>query len=182
MNRGRWALFLSGRGSTAQAVLDNCAQLNIQLIVSSKKQNWGRARARRFGVSSIHFDKNMSWDDLHQNLKKEKIDRLFLLGFMKLIPENFIEKWQNKILNVHPSLLPKYPGLEAMEKSYHDQADMGVTIHRVTAEMDSGPVVAQKLKLKKTELPLLNFEQTQIRMSFCEQELVRRASEMEKFL
>lgn len=74
----------------------------------------------------------------------QKIDKIFLLGFMRLLPASFLQKWQGRIFNLHPSLLPLYPGKNAIEKSYEAGDAMGVSIHHVITEMDAGRVVLQK--------------------------------------
>ncbi len=184
MKSSRWALFLSGRGSTAQAVLENQCNLDIRLVVSSKKKTMGQVRTRRFGVPIIYFGPGMSWESLQQELQRRGIQRIFLLGFMKILPEGFLRSWGGKIVNVHPSLLPAYPGLEAMEKSYQEARGdgMGVTVHIVTSEMDAGPILQQrKLRVPQGLKTGLSFEEAQTRMAFLEQHLVRRVSEMVRF-
>jgi phosphoribosylglycinamide formyltransferase-1 len=189
MRSPRWALLLSGRGSTAKAVMENIGQLDIRLVVSSRKNAHGLVQARRQGLPTFIFDKTMGWDVLHQALQQRKIERIFLLGFMKIIPPDFIQKWKDKIVNVHPSLLPNFPGLEAMEKSFESVEEMGVTVHVVTAEMDAGPILLQHRVFTKDQLRTRNkdsnfsFSSAQTRMSLAEQRLVRRVSEVrEAFL
>jgi phosphoribosylglycinamide formyltransferase-1 len=178
----RWAVFLSGRGSTAKAVMENCAQLDIRLIVSSRKSAFGLVQARRQGIPSLVLEKDVNWKHLHENLVARRVQKIFLLGFMKIIPAEFIQKWKGKIINVHPSLLPAFPGLEAMEKSFEQGKNMGVSVHVVTEEMDAGPLLLQNQVFSDVELQqslnVMSFEQAQTRMAFCEQRLIRRASEV----
>jgi phosphoribosylglycinamide formyltransferase-1 len=164
----RWALFLSGRGSTAQALLDQIGDLDIRLVVSSRAKAYGVLRARRAGVPITLFRKESSWDELHETLRSRGINGLFLVGFMRILPADFVEKWQGRIWNVHPSLLPFYPGANAMEKSFEEKAQMGVTLHEVTAEMDAGPVKMQA-QVERAQ----DWSATQLRMARMEQRLLR---------
>jgi folate-dependent phosphoribosylglycinamide formyltransferase PurN len=144
VQKSKWALFISGRGSTAQSFLDLADLVDVRLVISNRAKALGLLRAKKMGIPTLTIDKNTSWQQIHSFLKLRRIDKIFLLGFMKLVPGEFVELWKGRIFNVHPSLLPKYPGLHAIENSFKDQAEMGVTVHHVIAEMDSGPAVFQK--------------------------------------
>lgn len=109
-------------------------------------------------------------------LRSRSIQKIFLLGFMRLIPASFVELWSQSILNVHPSLLPLFPGLEAIEKSFQARAPMGVTIHHVTPEMDAGAVVAQSQVYENQHIPH-DFKLASRMMTFREHYLVRRVGE-----
>ncbi|GIL18397.1 MAG: phosphoribosylglycinamide formyltransferase [Oligoflexia bacterium] len=172
MTQRRWALFLSGRGSTAQSALDLCSQVDIRLVVSSKPTAAGLLRAKRSGVSTLLLDKNVNWSQLTLDLKSRGITHIFLLGFMKLLPQQFCQEWQGRIWNIHPSLLPAYPGLHAIENSYKDQAPMGVTIHEVIPEMDAGPIVYQKKVYQSDRNHRLDFSEIQLLMSATERRLI----------
>jgi phosphoribosylglycinamide formyltransferase-1 len=151
MNKS-WALFLSGRGSTAQSALELSAEANLRLVVSSKSSAYGLKRARRAGIPTLVLDKKIDWDSLHQILIQRKIDRIFLLGFMKIVPEKFVQLWPKKIFNIHPSLLPDFKGAHGFQESFESpMAWMGVTIHEVTEGMDEGPQRLQKKVLSATE-------------------------------
>lgn len=167
--RPRVAIFISGQGSNLQTWLDHIEEINLRLVVSSRKSAVGLSKARRYGIRTFLMSQNQSWDRLHQELCEAKIQKIVLAGFMKIIPENFVQKWQSKIWNIHPSLLPSYPGLEALEKSYQDRAELGITLHEVTEEMDAGPIIWQK-KIKS--FPTLG--QTWMRARMAEQDLMRR--------
>ena len=164
----RWALFLSGRGSTAQALMDQIGDLDLRLVVSSRKNAYGVLRARRMGVPWTFFGKDSGWEQLHQDLKARGIQAIFLVGFMRLLPATFVAKWKGRIFNVHPSLLPDYPGAQAMERSFFAKAPMGVSLHEVTAEMDAGP-----LKLRASIERHEDCSITQLRMARLEQRLLR---------
>jgi phosphoribosylglycinamide formyltransferase 1 len=169
----RWALFISGRGSNAQAVMDLAESVNISLVVSSKANAWGVARARRQGIPVIILSNSINWNDLSAELQKRGINRIFLLGFMKLLPGTFVDFWQGRIWNLHPSLLPQYPGLHSIERSYNEKADMGITIHDVTQEMDAGKKRIQLKTLEASKTSRLSLERAQQLISRDEQRAVR---------
>lgn len=168
-----WAVFISGRGSNLQAILENAADLNIDLVVSSRARAPGLLRARRQGMRTLTLPAKIDWDVLDGELRRRGITSIFLAGFMKLIPAAFVQKWEGRILNVHPSLLPAYPGLNALEKSQQDGADLGVTVHTVTAEMDEGPRLLQRKTAARGEQ--ISLAEARRRGSWAEQRLVREA-------
>lgn len=172
-NRGLiWAVFISGHGSNLQALLDAEPKIQIGLVVSSKADALGIERAHRAGVPVIILPKDIPWNDLSAELKKRNIDRIFLAGFMRMIPASFVEAWSEKILNLHPSLLPNYKGLRAIERSYEDGAAMGVTIHWVTPELDGGPILIQQEVLSQEFVRKLSFEDAREKLRQVENELV----------
>ena len=171
----RWAVFISGNGSNLQALLDADPKIPVVTVVSNKAEARGVVRAEHAGVPVILHDKNSTWSELSQQLKNLQIQYIFLLGFMKIIPESFILEWKNKILNLHPSLLPHYKGLRALERSYEDQAAIGVTIHWVTPELDDGPILLQKEVFAPGESKALSLEQVKTQIHRMENEMVVEA-------
>lgn len=176
----RWAVFISGRGSNLQALLDGIEENRIVLVVSSSAKAAGLLKARRAGVPTLVLDKKIDWTALQKELVRRHISRIFLAGFMRLIPPSFLEAWEAAILNVHPSLLPAFPGLEAIGKSYEAGGEMGVTVHVVTPEMDAGPqllkrqaVSAEKRRGKSGDP--LTLSEAEFLISVTEQSLVREA-------
>jgi phosphoribosylglycinamide formyltransferase-1 len=178
----RIAIFISGRGSTMQALLDNLFVLRYSLVVSSKADAPGLLRARRQGIPTLVLDKKIDYEALHQELLQRKIDRIFLAGFMKIVPPEFIKKWSGKIVNIHPSLLPLFPGLSGFEKSFENRADMGATLHEVTEDLDAGPILRQFCFYSKARWQKENIDlnRAQTYLSFCEQRLVREVSHIWK--
>lgn len=146
----RVAVFISGGGSTLQSLLEMHHQIDISLIVTNKKSALGNLKAKRFGKKTIFFDKKIDYAILDNVLRDHKIEAIMLAGFMKLLPESFVELWKNKIINIHPSLLPQYPGLNSAEKSWSDNSEMGVTLHKVIAEVDAGNILLQKKSLSQS--------------------------------
>ncbi|PIS10105.1 MAG: hypothetical protein COT73_11130 [Bdellovibrio sp. CG10_big_fil_rev_8_21_14_0_10_47_8] len=178
MSFSRWALFLSGRGSNAEALFEMFGDLDIAVCVSSRKNAYGLKRAERWGVPSLVLDKNPSWQELTKDLRRRRVNRIFLLGFMKILPAEFVQDWQGQIWNLHPSMLPAYPGKNAIEASYQDGASMGVTIHEVTAEMDAGPrllqfKVAEAASDNKKGVHHFSLAEAKTVISQAEQRLVR---------
>jgi len=167
-----WAVFLSGRGSNAEALWENIAELDVRLVISNKANAYGISRARKMGIPILIMDRQFSWSTLTEELRKRKISRIFLLGFMKLVPDSFVQDWKGKIWNLHPSLLPAFPGLEALEKSYEAGGSMGVSLHQVTADLDAGPLELQYqyCSFSKKEMSL---DEAKMKNSQVEQRLVR---------
>lgn len=177
----RWALFISGRGSTAQAAMDLGWAADVALVVSSKESAPGVKRARRMGIPtwiipSLADGKTLDWTLLQSELEKRQISKIFLLGFMRIVPEAFLAKWVGRVWNVHPSLLPLFQGARALERSLASQEKVGLSIHAVTAELDRGPLCLQM------EVPELDVEarksvdpvMTQVFFSAREQRAVRQ--------
>lgn len=164
----RYAIFISGRGSTLQAALDMRSQVSINLVVSSKTDVWGLVRARRAGVPTLCLAKKIDWQILQSELRRHGITDIFLLGFMRIIPADFLQEWGEKIYNLHPSLLPKYPGTHAIEKSFADGSEMGASVHNVIAELDAGGLRLQQSIGNPSDL-----EWAKLRIAFSEQFLVR---------
>ncbi len=171
----RWAIFISGRGSNLQALLDLSEGPRIALVVSSSPKALGLVKAKRAGVRTLVLDSKIDWESLHRRFQSERINKIFLLGFMKIIPEQFVALWSKKILNIHPSLLPQFVGLHALEKSYESKADIGVTVHEVIADLDAGPHVLQRKVLRGNELNHVDFKDCAMRVSFCEHQMVRES-------
>lgn len=167
------AVFTSGAGSTLQALLELQHQFPVRLVVSNKKNALGLLKAKRFGVPVFHFGATTSFKELSNILQGLKIDRIFLAGFMRILPPDFVQQWKGSIFNIHPSLLPDFPGLHAAEKSFQNQKRMGVTIHEVTSELDRGQIFLQKNSIGSDYLKSLNLSQSLIFLRRTEQHLLR---------
>lgn len=173
----RVAVLISGTGSTLQSLLEMNYQFDIRLVISNKENCLGLLKAKRFGVPTIVFKSPFDYNELNDLLVKNKINLIFLAGYMKLIPAFFVRQWENKIINIHPSLLPLYPGLQALQKSWHDRENMGVTIHLVNEKMDEGPMLLQQQSVSKEELKKnpekMDFKSADIFSRRTEQHLLR---------
>ena len=125
----------------------------VNVVISNKENSYILKRAKNHGVPAVFINhKNKKRKDFDSEisieLKKNNIDLILLIGFMRILSAEFCNAWQGKILNVHPSLLPKYSG--GMDINVHDEViangdkESGCTIHFVTQELDSGPILIQR--------------------------------------
>src|SRR5205814_2397898 len=124
---------------------------NIAIVISNRADAAGLNRARAAGIEAITLSHraHATRDDYDRALVKElqarDVGLVCLAGFMRLVGEPLIEAFPNRILNIHPSLLPAFPGLDAQQQAIeHGVKGSGVTIHLVTAELDGGPIAAQR--------------------------------------
>jgi len=139
-----WAVFVSGSGSTLQALLDQPELISVKLVVTNKKKCAAILKARRYGISVLYLKPGMSFQELSEQLLKKRITAIFLAGFMKIIPVDFLKDWEGRIFNIHPSMLPAYKGLQAFERALEDGAATGASIHHVIEGVDEGELVLQK--------------------------------------
>ena len=156
------AVFISGRGSNLKSILKyskkKSSKINIKLIVSNKRNARGIIFAKKNKINFIIINyKNIKKGDkkILYHLKKYKIRYIFLAGFMKILSKNFIKKFKNKIINIHPSLLPKYKGLNTHERVIKNKEKFsGCTVHFVNEKLDSGKIILQKkVKILKLDTP-----------------------------
>ena len=146
------AVFISGTGSNLKNLIKfskiKKSPISIDLIVSNTNKAKGLSFANEFDIKKKIFDfKNFK--EIEKNilllLKKEKIRFFCLAGFMKILSEGFIKKFDGKIINIHPSLLPKYKGLNTHSRAINNGDKFsGCTVHYVTAKLDSGKIIVQK--------------------------------------
>ena len=154
------AVFISGRGSNLRSLIKYYKKKNspilIKLIISNNPKAKGLIYAKRSKIKKYitNFkNKNVSEKKLLKKLFKHKINLICLAGFMKILSKNFIKKFKKPILNIHPSLLPKYKGLNTHKKVIKNKEKYsGSTVHLVTAKLDSGKIILQKkIKVSKYE-------------------------------
>lgn len=149
------AVCISGNGSNLQALIDAAASpdypVNIAHVISNNPEAYGITRAKNAGISvSIvdhkAFSSRQAFDQELDNICQEHaIDIICLAGFMRLLSSWFVSKWHNKILNIHPSLLPAFKGINAIEQAFQAGVKQtGCTVHLVRPAMDEGPVLVQK--------------------------------------
>jgi len=153
-------VFISGRGSNLKSILMNSRDYNfpiiIKLIISNNRYAPGLKYAKKYNVPYKFID-SKNWVLFEKNclveIKKHKIKFLCLAGFMKILSKNFIKNFGNKIVNIHPSLLPKYRGLNTHERVLKNKEKYtGCTVHYVTPKLDSGNIILQKkIKINKDE-------------------------------
>ena len=146
------AVLLSGNGTNFQAIIDNIekGQLKavIKIVISNNKDAFGLQRAKKHNIKNLcidhrDFEDRESYDlRLIETLEQESVDYIVLAGFMRILGPNFIRNFPKKIINIHPSLLPKYPGLNTHKKVLENKdKEHGVTVHIVDEGLDSGPII-----------------------------------------
>ena len=157
-NKINTSVFISGRGSNLKNLFKFSKQkqspIKISLVLSSSKMAKGLkfAKSNNIKYLSINYNQKNIEKKILLILKKNNIRMICLAGFMKILSKNFISKFKGKILNIHPSLLPKYKGLNVHERVLKNKEKYtGVTVHLVNSKLDSGKIIAQKriMVLKK---------------------------------
>ena len=153
LNR-RLGVLISGRGSNLQAIIDAIAERRLEaeiaVVVSNRQDAPGLDRARRAGIETVHlshtgYDSREAFDAaIARELRRRDVGLVCLAGFMRLLSGSFVAAFPNAILNVHPSLLPAFTGLDAQRQAWeHGVKVSGATVHIVTPELDAGPIVRQ---------------------------------------
>jgi phosphoribosylglycinamide formyltransferase-1 len=153
-SKARLAILISGRGSNMQAFIDACAtgalEAEIALVLSNKPEAAGLQRAARAGLTTRCIDHRdyASREEFDRALVDTLVplapDLVILAGFMRILTPVFIEPFYGRLLNIHPSLLPKYPGLNTHQRALDaGDSEAGVTVHFVTPDLDGGPPVLQ---------------------------------------
>ena len=148
------AILISGRGSNMQAFIDACARgdldAHVSVVISNRPDATGLQSAASCGISTRcidhrEFPSRESFDQaLVECLEEYGVDLVILAGFMRILTPVFIRPFSGRLLNIHPSLLPKYPGLHTHQRALEaGDSEAGVTVHFVTPELDGGPPVLQ---------------------------------------
>ena len=159
-NRLRTAVFISGTGSNLKSLIKfsktTKSPISIDLIVSNNSKAKGLNYSKIYKIKKkvLCFEnQNLSEKKLLSILKINNIDMICLAGFMKILSGNFIKKFKGKILNIHPSLLPKYKGLNTHQRVLNNKEKYsGCTVHFVNARLDSGKIILQKkVKISKKD-------------------------------
>jgi len=152
----RLAVFASGNGTNLQAIIDNVRKRVLRgaavvLVISDQKKAFALKRARRAGIPTLYADPKRfagrsAYDAcLVEALKKARVDYVVLAGFMRILSPGFIRAYKNRILNIHPALLPAFKGEEAIPRAHRYGVKVtGVTVHFVDDKMDHGPVILQE--------------------------------------
>ena len=158
------AVLISGNGSNLQALIDNFKKeegiIEINCVISNKENAFGLERAEKASIDNHFIDhkKFKSREEfdkrLIQILEGYSPDLIVLAGFMRILSEVFVNKYIGRLINIHPSLLPKYPGLDTHKKVIKNQdTHHGVTVHYVDKTLDGGPICAQsKMEVTTTDV------------------------------
>lgn len=148
------AVLISGSGSNLQAIIDhqqNHAELyEIAIVISNRPNAYGLKRAENAGIDHLVIDHTLYSDresfdsELQQAIDQHQVDLVVLAGFMRILTTGFTEHFLGRMLNIHPSLLPKYTGLNTHKRALEAGDSVhGLSIHFVTPELDGGPVILQ---------------------------------------
>ncbi len=147
-------VLISGNGSNLQAIIDavQAGRLNAQItgVISNRPNAYGLERAREAGIEAVCLD-HMEYDDrasydeaLKSQINAFDADCVVLAGFMRILTPEFVDSFTGKLVNIHPSLLPKYKGLNTHQRAIDNgDKEHGVSVHFVTPELDGGPVIIQ---------------------------------------
>ena len=160
LKKTKTAIFISGTGSNLKNLIKFSKKKNspisIDLIISNTHNAKGLKYSRKYNIQKkiVSFENNkIAEKKVFNFLFKKKIKFICLAGFMKILSKNFIKKFEGKIINIHPSLLPKYKGLNTHKKAIENNDKFaGCSVHFVTAKLDSGKIIMQKkVKIKKND-------------------------------
>jgi phosphoribosylglycinamide formyltransferase 1 len=163
-NKIKTAVFISGTGSNLKSLIKfsklKKSPISIDLIISNNPKSKGLIFGEIFKIKKKIFDfkkKNLAEKKILLKLKNDKISLICLAGFMKVLSKDFIKKFNGKILNIHPSLLPKFKGLNTHQRAIKNKEKYsGCTVHFVNSKLDSGKIILQKkVRIKKKETPEL---------------------------
>jgi len=148
------AVLVSGRGSNLQAIIDsiekNDLQAEIALVISNVKDAYALERARKHGLEGLFLDpksfpdRNSYEQNLIEQIQSKSVNLICLAGYMRILGKDFIEAFSGRIINIHPSLLPAFPGLNVQQRALeHGARFSGCTVHYVNEEVDGGPIISQ---------------------------------------
>jgi phosphoribosylglycinamide formyltransferase-1 len=151
----RIGILISGRGSNMVAIVDavkagEIPHSEVAVVISDKSNAAGLEKARERGVETVVVERkgrsrNEHDAEIISELKSRNVDLICLAGYMRLLSLDFIEAFPNKIINIHPSLLPSFPGLDAQRQALENGAKItGCTVHYVNEQLDAGPIILQR--------------------------------------
>ena len=154
MNQGarpaRVVVLLSGRGSNFRAIAESNLPIEVVAVISNRPQAAGLTYAREHGIAAIALDHTAQPDreifdaQLADEIDRHQPDLVVLAGYMRILSPAFIARFEGRLLNIHPSLLPAFPGLKTHERALAEGVKIhGCTVHFVTAQLDHGPIVIQ---------------------------------------
>lgn len=159
-------ILISGNGSNLQSIIDHSDSIDLQIsaVISNNKNAYGLKRAKIADIEThfidpIKFNTKENFDqELIKIIDSHGIELVVLAGYMRILTPLFVDHFSGKILNIHPSLLPKYPGLDTHRKAINSSDKQhGATVHFVTEKLDGGPIISQvvvNIEATDTELTL----------------------------
>jgi phosphoribosylglycinamide formyltransferase-1 len=163
------AVFASGNGTNfeaiAKAIRRGYIKANLALLVCDNPAAFVIKRAKRLKIKSVLIDRNLFSTkndfekEIIRNLRKEKVSLIILAGFMRLLSPGFVALYRNKIINIHPAILPSFKGIDSIKKAYEYGCKVaGVTVHFVDEKTDHGPIILQEAVKIKTGMSLSGLE------------------------
>ena len=160
-NKIKTAIFISGTGSNLKSLIKfsklKKSPISIKMIISNDYKAKGLQYANIYKIKKkiFNFKNTFSEKKVIHELKKNNINLICLAGFMKILSKNFVKNFKGKILNIHPSLLPKYKGLNTHERAIRNKDKYsGCTVHFVNSRLDSGKIINQKkVRINKLDTP-----------------------------
>ncbi len=145
----RLGVMCSGNGTNFENIARSCREDEVVLMIYNKKNCGARKRANKLGIPHCHI-KSAHEDDIIKLFKAYNVDLIVLAGWMKIVSPKLIEAFPNRMINLHPSMLPKYKGLHAIERALESEDNVtGVSVHYVNEELDGGEIILQR------EVPIL---------------------------
>ncbi|QYJ00528.1 phosphoribosylglycinamide formyltransferase [Thalassovita mediterranea] len=183
MTRLNLGILISGRGSNMESLLnasiDEAYPAKPRLVIANKEGAPGLETARRFGVEAVlipheqYKDRRAFEEALHETLTQHEIDIIALAGFMRVLTPWFVGKWESRMVNIHPSLLPAYPGLDTHARAIEaGDSEAGCTVHWVSEGVDEGAIIGQsRVPVKAGDTP----DSLAARVLIAEHELYPRA-------
>ncbi len=161
------AVLASGNGSNFEAIAHALAQTRHSLVclICDREAAYAFTRAKRLGIESFYVSykgrtREEAERDMIRILKEKKADLVACAGFMRLLTPLFLDAFKERVINIHPALLPKYPGRHGIQDSYASKdRELGITIHRVNEGMDTGPIIKQVAFTRHGTEPLDEIEE-----------------------
>lgn len=157
------AVFCSGNGTNFQAIVDSCKKglinADVALMVCDNQDAYALKRAKEENIKTLLLSvKDFSSKDVFEariieELEKEKIELICLAGYMRILGKYFVERYRNRIINIHPALLPSFKGNKAIDEAWDYGVKLtGITIHFVNEDMDAGPIILQEpIKIEEND-------------------------------
>lgn len=158
-----FAVLVSGNGSNLQAIMDACDRGDVQstltVVVSNKEEAYALERAQQAGIPGVFVDPDLYEDRASYDaavaevLQEYNVDFVVLAGYMRILSAPFIKQYEDKILNIHPSLLPDFKGAHAIRDAFEaGVSETGATVHYVIEDLDAGPIILQeRVKVSETD-------------------------------
>lgn len=155
INKKKIAVLVSGSGSNLQSIIDNVENGNLNCEITyviADRECYGLQRAEKYGIETLLLDRKiidnkLANEIIDSTLERCKTDYIVLAGYLSILPEKFIKKWDKRVINIHPSLLPKFGGKGMYGIKVHEavikagEKESGCTVHFVTNEIDAGEII-----------------------------------------